>query len=48
MTSLTRFRACSADPNDQSGIATYTRGNLMVNVPIESQTAEPSGSSSAV
>ncbi len=31
MTSLTRFRACSADPKDQSGIATYTRGNLTVN-----------------
>mgnify|MGYP003435206025 CR=1 FL=1 len=36
MTSLIRFRACSADPKDQSGIATYTRGNLTVNVPIAS------------
>lgn len=36
MTSLTRFLACSADPKDQSGIATYTRGNLTVNVPIAS------------
>jgi len=36
VTSLTRFLACSADPNDKSGIATYTRGNLTVSVPIAS------------
>lgn len=34
MTSLTRFQAYSADPKDQSGIVTYTHGNLTVNVPI--------------
>ena len=36
MSSLTRFRSCSADPKDTSGIATYTRGTRSVNVPIAS------------
>lgn len=36
MTTLTRFQAYSSDPKDQSGIATYKRGNRTVNVPIAS------------
>ena len=35
-TSLTRLQAYNADPKDQSGIATYTRGKRSVNVPIAS------------